>query len=79
MESYMQVLGDRALVDEGDTAGRQRLLTLALGDVPELLRVVLPHTQYTCGKHINTLTTRGPKHQHIVALIAINIFKLISL
>lgn len=38
----MQVLADGALIDKGDGAGGQGLLRLgALGDVAELLRVVL--------------------------------------
>lgn len=38
----MQILAHRSLIDERDGPGWQRLLYLALANVPELFRVVLP-------------------------------------
>lgn len=57
----MQVLADGPLVDEGDAPGRQCLLRLALGDLSELLRVVLSHK--TCSKELTpNITSHTTQH-----------------
>lgn len=53
-ELYMQILADRALIDESDGACRERLLRLrALRDLAELLCVVLHNSITSQNNHMH--------------------------